>query len=185
MFESLAVALAFAYVVLAIRQNIYCWLASAVSAAIYVLVMYRAGLYMQSALQFFYIAMAAYGWLSWRKGKHDAAGLSVSSWPLIFHLLPVLIILALTWFSGSILAGGSDAAFPYLQSFTAWGPLFATWMVAQKILQNWHYWFVIDSVSVYLFASAGLWPTAGLFVGYLILIVIGYRVWRRDLPVSQ
>ena len=54
-------------------------------------------------------------------------------------------------------------------------------MVARKVLQNWHYWFVIDSVSVYLYASQGLWLTAVLFLFYLVLVVIGFRQWRASL----
>jgi nicotinamide mononucleotide transporter len=54
-------------------------------------------------------------------------------------------------------------------------------MVARKILENWLYWFVIDSVSVGLYLSRELYFTAGLFVGYLVLIVIGYRSWRASM----
>ena len=45
----------------------------------------------------------------------------------------------------------------------------------------WHYWFVIDSLSVWLYLNRGLILTALLFVGYLFLIVIGLRQWRRSL----
>ena len=54
-------------------------------------------------------------------------------------------------------------------------------MVARKIIQNWHYWFVIDSVSVYLYIDRGLMLTALLFLVYLVLIVFGYREWRKSL----
>ncbi len=178
--ELLAVLLAIAYLLLAIRQNIYCWLAAASSAAIYLLLMYQAGLYMESALQVFYIGMAGYGWFHWRQGASEKHELQISSWPAVFNVLPVITILCLTLISGSLLSATTEAAFPYLDSFTTWGALLATWMVARKILQNWHYWFVIDSVSVYLFVSRELWLTAGLFIAYLILIVVGYRTWRRN-----
>ena len=178
--ELLAVLLAIAYLLLAIRQNIYCWLAAATSAAIYLFLMYQAGLYMESALQLFYIAMAGYGWVQWRQGAAGRNELQINSWPPVFNLLPIATILCLTLISGALLDSTTEAAFPYLDSFTTWGALVATWMVARKILQNWHYWFVIDSVSVYLFISRELWLTACLFVAYLILIVVGYRTWRRD-----
>jgi len=74
---------------------------------------------------------------------------------------------------------------PYLDSFTTWGAIVTTWMVARKIIQNWHYWFIIDSVSVYLYISRGLWLTALLFMVYLVLIVIGYRQWRKSLEASR
>jgi nicotinamide mononucleotide transporter len=55
-----------------------------------------------------------------------------------------------------------------------------TAMVARKILENWHYWFVIDVASIHLYASQGLWLTVGLFWVYLVLVVIGYRQWRAS-----
>ena len=181
--EILAVGLAFAYLLLVIRQNIYCWLAAALSAALYLWLMYSAGLYMESALQVFYIAMAGYGWSQWRGGRFDNE-LQVSDWPAAFHLLPIVLIVALTVLTGRLLTDWTDAAAPYIDSFTTWGALWATWMVARKIIQNWHYWFVIDSVSVYLFSTRELWWTAGLFVVYLVLILVGYRAWRRELHVQ-
>jgi len=95
------------------------------------------------------------------------------------------MILLLSLGSGYLLENFSDAALPYLDSFTTWGAIVTTWMVARKIIQNWHYWFIIDSVSVYLYISRGLWLTALLFMVYLVLIVIGYRQWRKSLEASR
>jgi nicotinamide mononucleotide transporter len=53
-------------------------------------------------------------------------------------------------------------------------------MVAKKVLENWIYWFVIDALSIYLYASRGLPLYAALFALYLVLIVIGYRRWLGD-----
>jgi nicotinamide mononucleotide transporter len=53
----------------------------------------------------------------------------------------------------------------------------ATYMVAKKVLENWVYWFVIDFISVFLFASRDLYFTSFLFAVYLIIIFFGYRSW--------
>ena len=74
----------------------------------------------------------------------------------------------------------ADAAFPYLDSFTTVAAVVTTYMVAKKVLENWIYWFVIDSVSVYLYAARELPLYAALFVFYLVLIVIGFRQWLAD-----
>ena len=66
--EIMAVALAIAYLLLVIRQNIWCWAAAIASTTIYAVLMYGAALYMESALQLFYIAIAVYGWRQWRHG---------------------------------------------------------------------------------------------------------------------
>ena len=143
--------------------------------------MAQAGLYMESALQFFYIGMAVYGWYSWEHGFGQDGELSVTTWPLAFHAVPLLLIAFLTVSSGWLLEAYTDAALPYFDSFTTWGAIFATWMVARKILQNWHYWFVIDSLSVLLYFNRGLKLTALLFCLYLVLIVVGLRAWRRSM----
>jgi len=52
-------------------------------------------------------------------------------------------------------------------------------MVARKIVENWLYWIVIDAVSIFLYIDRGLYQTAGLFVLYLILAVIGFIAWRK------
>jgi nicotinamide mononucleotide transporter len=183
--EITAVVLALVYLVLAIRENIACWLAAILSTSIYIVLMYQAGLYMESALQVFYIAMAVYGWYSWKHGEGAENKLPVSSWSLKRHVVPLMLILLFTLASGFVLSRYSDAAMPYLDSFTTWGAIVTTWMVARKIIQNWHYWFIIDSVSVYLYASRGLWLTALLFVLYLVLIVIGYREWRKSMDADR
>ncbi len=183
--EVTAVLLALAYLVLAIRENIACWFAAIFSTSIYIVLMYQAGLYMESALQVFYIAMAVYGWYSWQHGEGPDNKLPVRSWPLNRHVVPLVLILLFTLASGLALSHYSEAAMPYLDSFTTWGAIVTTWMVARKIIQNWHYWFLIDSVSVYLYVSRGLWLTALLFVLYLVLIVIGYRAWRKSMEAVR
>lgn len=179
--EVLAVALAVAYLVLAIRQNIWCWAAGAASTLIYLFIMYHSSLYMESALQVFYLAMAAYGWYEWRHGGAGGAELDVSTWPRRYHVYAGLSVLLLVLVSGGLLSRYSQAALPFWDSFTTWGALVATFMVARKILENWFYWFVIDSVSIGLYLSRELYFTAALFTAYLVMIVIGYRSWRASM----
>jgi nicotinamide mononucleotide transporter len=179
--EPLAVVLALIYVLLAIKQNIFCWPAAVVSAAIYVWILYQAGLYMMTALQFVYIAMGFYGWISWRWDGADGTALQVSSWPPIFHFVLLTLIVFMTFVTGRLLENSSAAAFPYLDSFVTWSALVAIWLVARKVIQNWQYWFIADVISVYMLSAQGLWPTTGLYVVYLVLCPIGYRAWAKDL----
>ena len=179
--ESLAVVLAIVYLALAIRQNIWCWAAAAGSTFIYLFIMYEASLYMESALQVFYLAMAAYGWYQWRHGSGKDGELAVSTWPLRYHLFAIGGVLLLVVISGSLLDEFTNAALPHLDSLTTWGAIVETWMVARKILENWWYWFVIDAVSIGLFIVRDLYLTAGLFAAYLVMIIFGYRAWKSSM----
>ena len=53
---------------------------------------------------------------------------------------------------------------PYVDAFVAWGSVLATAMVARKLLENWLYWMVLDSVAAALYWSQGFHATAVLFV---------------------
>ncbi|HET6592395.1 MAG TPA: nicotinamide riboside transporter PnuC [Xanthomonadales bacterium] len=180
--EALAVVLAVAYLLLAIRQNAWCWAAAAISTSLYLFIMYESKLYMQSLLQLYYLAMAAYGWYNWRRPQATGGHLPVTVWPLRYHALAVGGVLLLVFLSAGLLQRYSDAALPYLDAFTAWGAIVATFLMARKILENWLYWFVIDTVSIGLYLDRELYFTAGLFVFYLVMIVVGYRSWRGSIP---
>ena len=68
--EIIAVALAILYLVLAVKQNIGCWIAWILSSVLYLFIMYKAGLYMEASLQIFYIVMGFYvGWNTVRLSK--------------------------------------------------------------------------------------------------------------------
>lgn len=179
--EAIAVLLAITYLVLAIRQNIWCWAAAAVSTSIYLFIMFEAQLYMESVLQLFYLAMAAYGWYQWRRHGENSRVLQVTTWPLSYHVFAIGSVLLLVFVSGHLLSQYTDAALPHVDSFTTWGAVIATYMVARKVLENWVYWFVIDAVSVGMYLNRGLLLTALLFVFYLVLIILGYRSWRASM----
>ena len=175
--EALAVVLAVAYLVLAIRENRWCWPAGFGSSLLYLLVFYRAGLYMESALQLFYASIAVYGWWAWRPQPGGGVLLTIHRWPLRWHGMAAVVIAILTFGSGWLLARYTDAALPYLDSFVTWSAVLTTGMVARKLLENWLYWLVIDGVTLALALERGLHLTAALFALYLVLVVIGWRRW--------
>lgn len=183
--EALAVVMAVLYLVLAIRQNIWCWFCAGVSTAIYVWILYDVALYMEAALNGFYFAMAVYGWSQWRQGAHQIESLRVSVWPLRVHGAAILAIFSISLLTGYLLETRSDAAFPYVDSLTTWGAVWATFLVARKVLENWWYWLVIDATMVYVFWVKNLELTALLFVLYLVLIPIGLISWTRSYRESR
>ena len=176
--EGTAVILAVLYLLLAVRQHILCWLCWIISSWLYLYVMYEAGLYMELMLQIFYIIMGFYGWSQWKKSS-DQASFQVNRWSPLNHLIAIAVVLMLTFASGQVLELYTKAAMPFIDALTTWGAVVTTYMVAKKLLENWIYWFVIDSISIYLFVSRELYFTAFLFLVYLFIIVIGYRSWRE------
>ena len=178
--ELVAVVFAVAYLVLAVKENSLCWYAAGISTLIFLFIFWDVKLYMESGLQIYYLAMAFYGWYQWRGANRETASLQVSKWRAKQHIIVLALIATLTFASGSLLNSGTDANLPYLDSFTTWASVVTTFMVARKILENWFYWLVIDSVSIYLYLDRELYFTSLLFAIYIVIIFFGWFAWNRS-----
>ena len=185
--EAVSVALGLAYAVLAIRKSRWCWVAGGVSSAIMIYLSLVARLPMQAALQVYYVVISVYGWWHWTREEELQGMLAVTTWPIRWHLAAcagVVLMSALTarWLSQT------QAAWPFLDSLTTWGSLFATWLQARVKLENWLYWICIDSVLGFLFGTQGLYFVALLSVVYLGFSAVGFIRWlktyRTPLPAS-
>ena len=184
-FEIVAAILAIAYLILAMLQDIRCWVAWIISSLMYFFVMYSANLYMEALLQIFYIFIGLYGLYQWRFKADKKDALIITTWSVKNHLIVIGALVFLTSLSGYVLMIYTAAASPFIDAFTTWGAIAASYLVAKKILENWFYWFVIDFVSVFLFISRELYPTALLFIVYLVLVVIGYSAWRKSWQLAD
>jgi nicotinamide mononucleotide transporter len=178
--EWVAAGLALGYLLLAIRQSAWCWSFAIASALLYLVVFARSGLYMQSALQVFYVGMGIYGWRTWSGTAHSAP-IAVSRWPARYHVLAWGGIALVTAVNGALIAQRAGTNWvAYVDAAIAWASVLTTWMVARKILENWLYWVVLDAAMVVLAAWQGLAATALLFALYTLLALRGYWQWRRD-----
>ncbi|WP_193163101.1 nicotinamide riboside transporter PnuC [Microbulbifer hainanensis] len=175
--EIVAVILALAYLLLAMKEEISCWYAAFISTAIYLFLFWDVSLLMESALQVFYLLMAVYGWWQWRFHSDKQQDLQIHRWPLRTHLLAFAAVGVLTLLFGTVLSSSTSAARPFLDSFTTWGAVITTYMVTRKVLENWLYWVLFDGVSIYLYIDRGLYLTALLFVLYVIIVIFGYFQW--------
>ena len=193
--EICAVLLALAYVILAIQQRRICWLAAIISATLYVHIFWQVALYLEALLQVFYIVMALYGWSAW--GRHQPRDHShnhnhskshsksqsqsqIQTWTGQQHLIACTVVISLSLILGWGMQTWTDAALPFFDAATTVSALLATWMVTQKLLENWLYWIAINAVSIGLYLARDLSLTAALFAGYVILAMVGYHTWRTQ-----
>jgi nicotinamide mononucleotide transporter len=167
------------YLVLAVKQNILCWIAGIISSAFYFFIFHSSGLYMEAYLQIFYVSIGFYGWSQWKSEDDQSTNFIVNIWSKPQHLAAISMILVFSLVSGWLLESYTNAALPFLDALVTWGAVVATYMVAKKVLENWIYWFVIDTISIFLFVARDLWITALLFMIYIVIILFGYRSWKK------
>jgi len=176
--EIVAVLAAMLYLVLAIRENIWCWFFAFISTALYIYLFHSVALLSESLLNVYYLIMAVYGWYQWRYGNHQHER-HIISWTLKRHVV-LIILTGLTVPILGYVTSQYNATMPYLDAFTTCFAVVATIMVAHKVLENWYYWLIIDALSVYIFASKGLYLTALMFVVYVVLVVFGWLRWNKE-----
>ena len=179
--EVAGVVTGFLCVWLYIRQHVWAWPISIVSAALFIVVFVQAHLYAATGLQGIYIVLAVYGWYQWLYGGSQHSGVRVSR--LTGPVAAVLagLVVAGTGVLAFPLASYTNAALPLWDSLATVMSLAAQWMLAKKILENWLVWIVADALFVGIYLYQDLYLTAALYVAYLGLAVSGLLTWRRSM----
>ena len=182
--ETVGVAFGFAYVVLVIRQNVWCWATGLANALLFTVVFFHARLYGAMGLQVVYVALMLYGWREWLHGAEGGGALAVSRtsrrWRIGLALAGVVGGVAL----GLLLRYRTDAALPFWDGGTTAFSLVAQLMTTRKWIENWTVWLAVDTIYVGMYASQGLYPTAALYAAFLGLAVLGLIEWRRSLRLQ-
>ena len=103
--ELVSVAFGLAYVILAARENSWCWPCAFIGTGTAVVLFWDGLLPMEAALNAYYLAMAVYGWWQWQGGNSSGEStLRITSWKFEQHLICGLCIAVLTLISGYLLA---------------------------------------------------------------------------------
>ena len=176
----LATLTALAYVLLAARDNNWCWLFAAISSACWAYQSYAVySLVSDSLLQVFYFVMAGVGLWRWRRGTEVTAGeASIRSMTMREHLMTNGLGLGGGLLLGLVFSNTLQAAATYPDAITTVYSVVATFLLISRRLENWLYWIVIDAAYVWIYGSQGALLFAGLMVLYVGLAVYGYFKWR-------
>jgi len=177
-----------ASVYLSARQNVWNWPLGIINVTLYIFVFYEAKLYADMGLQAVYIVLAAYGWWHWLHGGANRGTLRVSRVPRREVILLALAFVAGAAALSTLLARATDASLPLADSALTAASLVAQYMMTRKYVECWLVWIVADTAYVAMFIYKSLWPTAGLYLLFTILAVVGWRQWRasfRDQSAPQ
>ena len=180
--EALAALTGLWSVYLVTKQNIWCWPLGLVSVAVAAVVFYDSFLYSDMILHVYYFGMNVYGWVYWSRKPKDADVLSVSNLSFRQNVIWIGITAVGTAAWGFVMSQNTQAAFPFGDAFTTVASLVAQWFMAQKKLENWIYWFIIDVVAITIYAMKGLYLFSAQYVIFLILCAVGFRSWKNTMP---
>lgn len=182
--ELIAAGLGIVAVWLTVRQNPWCWPIGLVMVLLYAWLFYDWRLYSNLLLQLLFAALQLYGWWQWTRGGERHDGRKVSRLGPLAVAAGLLVGALGAWLLGYLMATYTDASSPWLDSaLTAFSLVAQLWM-AQKRLQCWALWVVVDLCYVAFFLDSQLYLTALLYAAFTALAVSGWLSWRRD-PALQ
>ncbi|HRI27086.1 MAG TPA: nicotinamide riboside transporter PnuC [Chitinophagales bacterium] len=167
-----------AYVVLAARASVWCWPIGLVNVLLFIYLNYYAKLYADVGLQFVYLALTLYGWYNWANAaKQQGNHIGFVNRRLFGSL--TLLTVCLAALLALILDRYTDTDVPVWDAVVTALSLTATWLTAQKILENWLLWIFTDVLYVGLYAYKELYLLALLFVIYTLVAAQGYLYWKK------
>jgi nicotinamide mononucleotide transporter len=178
--EYTGVVLGILNVILAARNNIWCWLAGIISSAIYVYLNWQWHLVYDMLLQLFYVVAGFYGWWQWGRHAHKTE-MPIIQWSAK-QQLPLVV-------SGTMLSVALGTLtymyyqHNYITYFDATLTVFsfiATWMMAKKIIDNWIWWIAIDLGGVVLYYLKNAAPTSVLYLFLTLGAVYALLNWRKE-----
>jgi len=183
--EWAGIVTALLYVVLAAKENKWCWPFGIISSGIYIFFNARLNLYFDASLSFYYCIVGIYGWYAWTRGKKERGEVRLHRSSYKELSLPIAAGAGASLLFGFLAAKYTGWALPYFDATLTAFSLVATWLTARKALENWLLWILVDGAYVVLYLMRDAPMTAALFLIYTIIAAYGYFVWRKRLQTSN
>lgn len=163
------------------RKNILTWPLGLLNNLFWGWLFFRAKLYADSSLQVVFFILGIYGFWQWRRPSKDLPVRRTRPrewiWLTLFTL-PATAILTL------FLSSATDSPAPLADASVLTLSLVATYGQAHRMIECWLVWIAVDVISVPLYLSRHLYPTAILYGIFGVLCVFGWIAWRKDLPTD-
>jgi len=175
--EWVAAALGVINISLLIFRSVWNYPFGIAMVALYIFIFFEKRLYAESGLQIFFILAQLWGWYLWVKVGGDDDRVPVrwlGGWSrAVWFTVTAAVSLNLGW----VMHQFTNAALPYADAAIAGASVAAQILLAYRRIENWLIWIAIDVVAIALYINRELYPTAGLYGGFLVLSLIGLKEW--------
>jgi len=185
--EILATVTGFCCVFFEMKQKIALWYFGIVSAALFLIVFFHQNFYAYALFQIYFIATSIYGLVQWKKSaKENGKEMPISRIsPRLLTILSASSVLLTYGLWQVLLTVNENSMYAFFDALISTFSIVATWMLAKKYIEQWGAWFFADIISVGVFLSRGLYPTALLYTAYVVMAVTGFILWKKQLKKQK
>jgi nicotinamide mononucleotide transporter len=178
--EALGFATGAVCVWLVTKGNIWNWPVGLANNLFFAVLFWKARLFADFGLQGIYLILGIYGWWEWLRGGENHTRLAISKTSRSEWIGIAVFLVLGTWVLREILQAVNGSA-PLWDAVTTALSIAAQYLLCRKRIENWFFWIAADVIYVPLYLSKQLPLTALLYGGFLVLCVIGWRRWRKEL----
>ena len=174
-------------VILATQSNIWSWPVGIVNFVLAFILYYQVSLYSDMFLQIYYVITGIYGWIYWygmKSEEQTPITLLTIRGRIIHAILMVIGTLGVGYFMSHIhlimpKLFPVPAAYPYPDSFVAVLSILANWMLAQRKIENWMVWIVIDVICTVMYWKKGIQFFSFEYLIFTLMAIYGLLNWIK------
>ena len=174
-------------VYLATKTNILTWATGIINELFLFILFLQVQLYADMFLQVFFFIVTLFGWYNWKQIPKEN---SITKTALKTKILILSLLVVGTTIVGFIISNihlylpqyfKTEASYPYVDSFVMVSSIIATVLLAQKKIETWYLWIVVDIVCVFLFFKKGIAFLALEYFIFLGFASYGFLNWKKQL----
>lgn len=173
------------YVFLCAKGKLAAYVFGIINCFLYAYLSYTVGLYGETLLNLcYYVPLQFVGFLTWRKQIDTSIG-EVMPRQLGWYARGFLLILIIitTIIIGFVLCHTGGAT-PYCDAFTTVASIVAMTLTAGRFMEQWPLWFLVNTVSIYLWlhrylSGAEHIATLLMWVIFLFVGIYGFIKWEQ------
>jgi nicotinamide mononucleotide transporter len=180
--EIIGAILGLLYLYFEYKADILMWPIGLAMSAFYTVVFIKATFYAFACINIYYIITGIYGWIQWHKNKDNTSNdgsIALRHFPSRLYI-PLIIASVILWgVIAWLLKEFTDSHVVYGDSFVTALSIVALVMLFYRYVEQWLLLIVVNVVSVALYYSQEMYPTAIMYLFYAVCSIFGYIKWRK------
>ncbi|MFM8542114.1 MAG: nicotinamide riboside transporter PnuC [Chakrabartia sp.] len=166
-------------IVLIAKRSVWNFSAALVMVTLTAIVLWDVQLYSDAGLQLFFFIVNLIGWGLWVRHKGVEGEVIVARLGLAGQMTWIVAALLAIWGWGWFMAMNTNASYPWWDASVAMLSVVAQILMTRRYINNWHWWVVVNLISIGLYWHKQLYWFTGLYVLFLGMAIWGLIEWRR------
>ena len=166
-------------IVLIVKRSVWNFPAALVMVTLTAIVLWDVQLYSDAGLQLFFFIVNLIGWRLWLLHQGVEGDVIVARLGMAGQMAWIVAALLAIWGWGWFMAMNTNASYPWWDASVAMLSVVAQILMTRRYINNWHWWVVVNLISIGLYWQKQLYWFTGLYVLFLGMAIWGLIEWRR------